>query len=380
MLKKFGFKVSAAAVLLSLGFAVSAENIDEAPPHECTSWMLFKDMTGKDTTILHKNRDSLNKKVSVLLKKENGRTWIGMGDKYPCMAMNSSGLAGVMNGGEKCNDKSTNPNGKSTPHQLYEIMISCDTAAQAKDKLISFIKAKDYIPRDQGSIFFFADTKEGYLIEFSASYYHVQKCDTGYVSRANIWHHPGMEKFALTEYRTFLIEATREFVVRQKFNTAFRKNGKVTVDDITVLARETETPKGAPNNRSLCCSWTNSTSTFEIDHEFPDVLSTAYMCVGYPRHTVLLPFPMCLEKVPEQLTTPKWATKSYVRLKALKTRCELPAEWQAFEKESMVEYSKAHAEARAMLKANRRKEAVALLNKTFENIWNKAEKLPGLTD
>lgn len=368
------------AVFFSLMLPLAAvEHEEEAPSHECTSWLLFPDMTGENTTILHKSRDSQNKNVFVSMNDNGGRKWIGLGGKdLPCMAFNSSGLAGVMNGGEKCTDISKNPNGKSTPQQLLEIISTCDTAKQATDKLVEFIKNKDYIPRQQGSIFFFADTKEGYIIEFTANYYNVQKCDTGYVSRANIWHHPGMEKYALTDYRVFLIEATREFVIRQTFNEAYRKNGKVTIEDIINLSRVANTPKGAPNNRSLCCSWTNSTASFVIDRDYPDVLSTAYMSVGHPRHTVVLPFPICLKQIPAELTDAAWAGKSYARLKVLKTRSEVPAPWLAFEKESLGAYKTALAQAREMLKKGDRKGAVELLNNSFESIWQKARVLPGI--
>ena len=143
------------------------ESKEVKPPHECTSWVLFPDVTGENTTIVHKSRDSQSRDVTVQMSPDGeSRKWIGMGSakgKSLCMAFNSSGLAGVMNGGEKCTDNNTDKNAKSTPQQMYEIIRSCDTASQAVDMLKDFLAKGDYWHGDAGSIFLFADKKEGYI-------------------------------------------------------------------------------------------------------------------------------------------------------------------------------------------------------------------------
>ena len=70
--------------------------------HECTSWMVFNDLTGNNSNILHKNRDSKVKNVGVVLSPEDSaRKWIALGSNgNPNMGINISGLAGVMNSGE----------------------------------------------------------------------------------------------------------------------------------------------------------------------------------------------------------------------------------------------------------------------------------------
>ena len=353
---------------------------ESAPPHECTSWMLFPDVTGENTTILHKSRDSKARNVAVLASPAGAkRRWLGLGGygtNSLCMGFNSSGLAGVMNGGEKCTDNNTDKSKKTTPKILVEILQNCDTASQAVDMLKDFLAKGDYYHGDQGSIFFFADTKEGYLVEFTAHFNFVQKCDTGYVIRANIWHHPGLAKYATTDFKTYLVESTREYIVRKAFNDALAKNKKVTVQDILNLSRETETPKGAINNRSLCCSWTNSTSTFVVDRDYPDVLSTAYVCVGCPRHTVQLPIPICIKELPEDLTTTKFSAKSNARWEKLKTRHPVPEAWLAFEKESFSAYNTALKQAKEAMKKGDRNQAVKVLNDSFNKIWQKVYTLP----
>ena len=378
--KHFYFFAILGLVLFPVVTIADDSEKEDVPPHECTSWMLFPDVTGENTTILHKSRDSQQKNVTLLISPaDSKRKWLGLGPSSCSglnMAFNTSGLAGVMNGGEKCNDNSNNPKGKNTTQIMKEIINSCDTAAQAVEMLKDFLKKEDYFHKDQGSIFFFADTKEGYVVELTAHFNCTQKCDTGYIARANLWHHPGLAKYAITDFKTYSIESTREYIVRKAFNDALAKNKKVSVQDILDLSRETETPEGAINRRSICCSWTNSTSTFVVNRDYPDVLSTAYLCIGHPRHTVMLPVPICIKEVPEELATDKFAAKSYKRLAQFKTRHPVPAAWLAFEKQSLADYSTALKQAENLLKKGDRKHAVDILNNTFKSIWKKVASLP----
>ena len=121
---RFAKKLS--VVLLAGAMVSAAFCTEDAPTHECTSWMLFPDVAGENTTILHKNRDSQSRYVIVRKGSDNsGRVWLGMGgDKGCCMAVNTCGLAGVMNSGEKCTDNSKNPDAKRTPLLLEEIISS----------------------------------------------------------------------------------------------------------------------------------------------------------------------------------------------------------------------------------------------------------------
>ena len=332
-----------------------------------------------DTVILHKSRDSKSRDVRV--KKgvdKNGKVWLGMGGKKGyCMAFNSSGLAGVMNGGELCSDNSTNKNGKKTPELLEIIISTCNTAQEAVEMLRGFLKKGDYEHGDHGSIFFFADTKEGFLVENTAGFMAVQKCNSGYAIRANIWHLPGLEKYALTDYKTYAVESTREYAVRTALNEALASRKRITVQDCLDISRLTKTSHPIIT-RSVCCSWTNSCSSFELDREFPDVLSTAYMCVGSPRNTVVLPFPICIKTLPEELATVKVASASYARMGKLGYAAEMPQAWKACEKKSFDSYDKALVQAKALLKNGKKAEAVKLLNDTFNKIWQEAKNLPGL--
>ena len=46
----------------------------------CTSWMVFSNLTGNKTNILHKNRDSASRKVYISFSSVNAKyKWISLG-------------------------------------------------------------------------------------------------------------------------------------------------------------------------------------------------------------------------------------------------------------------------------------------------------------
>ena len=74
LMKKMFFVIAGAVFCL---FSAIAE---EGPSHECTSWMIFSDLTKNNTNILHKSRDSSSKNVTVLSSPAGAaRKWIGLG-------------------------------------------------------------------------------------------------------------------------------------------------------------------------------------------------------------------------------------------------------------------------------------------------------------
>ena len=120
---------------------------------------------------------------------------------------------------------------------------------------------------------------------------------------------------------------------------------------------------------------TNSTATFEIDKQYPGVLSTAYLTVGPPRHTVYIPIPICVSRIPSAMKSLKWSSAAFKRLDKLQLDAPIPEEWTKFEKKSMKQYAAAKVEARKLLEQNKHDEAVKLLNSTAADIWKRASVL-----
>ena len=374
MVKKI---LTKAALFGTLFFCASESTAQENDPdleHECTSWMVFSDLTGNNTNILHKNRDAAKRTIIMSVSAPGAaRQWIALGSGTGAnMGINRSGLAGVMNSGEKCIDPSTNQAGKSTPAIMQQILETCDTAAQAVEKLREFIKAADYWHKNSGSIFFFLDSKEGFVCEITAKECIAQRYDRGYAVRANIWQNPNMQRNSRNNIRHYLNSSARAFIAFSGLNAALDKHKKITLSDIFDLSRHWQMPKESPEKRSVCFSSTNSAASLEIDRQYPGTLSTAYCTFGHPRHTVYVPVPVCARKFRKEMTDNSWSADSWKRLKAKGLGAAIPAEWSKYEEAFIAEYTAAKEEARKLLDQGKQSEAENLLNAAAEKIWDKA--------
>ena len=373
-MKKTLFTVAAISALTS--FATVNVPDDPELEHECTSWMVFNDYTGNNTNILHKNRDSVSKKIVVRTSAAGAkRKWIALGSEDTNSGINSSGLAGAMNSGEVSIDHTTDRNKKGTPAMLRVILDNCDTAAQAVAMLEKLVKDGDYYHKNKGSIFFFLDTREGYICEFTSKVFSSQLYKNGYAFRANIWQNHGMSQRSTNSLARHLDSSVRAYIAYSGLNKILEKNGKITVFDMFELSRHCKMPENSPLKRSVCFKNTNSTSSLEVDRQYPDVLSTGYFTIGHPRHTVYIPVPITAEKFLPGMTDNTWAQNAFNRLAKLGTYSEVPAEWLEFEKSSMAKYLEAKAQARKLLDDGKRAEAIKLLNETAYKIWCGAEKL-----
>ncbi len=345
----------------------------------CTSWMVFSDLTKNGTNILHKNRDAAAKKLAIYLSNPSSpRKWVALSNDKNIInsGINASGLAGAMNSGELCIDPpNTNKDGKGTPKIMWVILESCDTARQAVDKLKEILKSGDYNHGKKGSTFFFCDPNEGYVCEITAKHCSVQKIDNGYTVRANIWQNPGMYALSRNTIKGHLNSSARAYMAIYHLNQAIDKHGKVTLPDIFDASRHCKMPKESSEKRSLCGKNTNSGCTVEIDKENPDVLSVLYATIGPPRNTIYVPVPVCAEKIHPAMGDLKWSTAAWKRFDKLTYAAEVPAEWTKFEIDSVKKMNQAKENARKLLKAGKRTEAVKLMNSTAEAIWLEAAKL-----
>ena len=342
----------------------------------CTSWMVFSDLTGNNTNILHKNRDSASRKVFISSSQEGAkRKWIALGSGGANLGFNSSGLAGAMNAGEKCIDPPIVKGKKSTPKMLQVILEDCDSALKAVEKLQQLIKNGDYSHGSRGSIFMFMDSKEGYVCEITAKVCNVQHFDSGYTVRASVWHNPGMYRYSREDADIYLKASSRAYIAIWGLNRMLDEYGKITLAGIFEHSRHHIPPEKSPMRRSICGKTTNSAGSIEIDKEYPAVLSTLYAAIGHPRHTVYVPIPIVAENIPVIMKNRKWSMKAFNRLDQLGLDSSIPSAWTKFETESMERYAAARAEARQLLKSGKQAQAVALLNSTARKIWVKAARL-----
>lgn len=363
--------------LLSLLLLCSLVLIAE-DDHECTSWMVFSDLTQDGVNILHKNRDNKTQNVSAVMSSpEAKRKWIGLGSpklNSPTMGFNESGLAVAVNSGEKTAYHSTNLNGKSMVIICKAILENCDTALEAVEMLKGFIAAKDYYYYKSGSIFLFMDTQEGYICEITAHYVAVRKYNEGYICRANIWRFPEMAQFSKSPPDGVCGNAIREYAVISSLNRALENNKKIELKDIIDLARNSKLYVPKKSRAAVCGQKTLSALTMVMDKEFPGTLSYGYALIGYPRHTVCVPLPICLDKLPADMVDGSWSSNSYKRLEKQGRFNEIPAEWIEFENASRKRFAETLFQARTLLRENRRDEAIKHINQVTAEIWQDAAK------
>lgn len=375
-------KMLLSTAVVSAVCCTAADSVEDSLAHECTSWMVFSDLTRGNFNILHKSRDSKTRRTAVLRSKsDSGRKWVGMGETLPteiavCMGMNASGLACVVNSGEKCIDNNTDPKAKGTPAILQHVLENCDTAAQAVEELKKLLKAKDYWHGDKGSIFLFCDTKEGYICENTANFISVQRYERGYALRANNWYNPGMAQLADNFATAYMYNSIRQYVVLTKLNEAVRRRGKVTVQDCLDLTRVCKNPPSRLDlPRSICHKHTNSASSLVIDQEYPDVLSTAWLCIGPPRNTVCVPVPICVEKCHPAMEDLRFSGTAWKKQKVRSYSAQLLPEFTAFEKMAFEQYAQAQLKAKDLLKKGQKKQAIEVLNTQAAKLWSEAAKV-----
>ena len=352
--------------------------------HECTSWMVFGDLTKNGTLLLHKNRDAGARAITPLKSPPGApRQWIGLGDIDPkkrdpenvCMGLNASGLAAAVNSGEKTTEPSDPDADTETPDIIKLCLARCDTAAQAVEKLEEIRRARRYAHGDKGSIFLFMDLAEGFIVDMTADRRSVARYDGNYAVRANIWHNPGMASAACGTVTSRLESCNREYMAIRGLNRALRANGEITVADAVAIARDTVLPEDSPFPRTLCYKTTNSASTLELNIDFPDVLSTGYFLIGPPRQTILVPVPVCTEAYLPEMTDLRWSSAAWNLFEANGFGAEIPRTWLTFEADALAGYKAAQAAAEDLLKAGKRAEAVKLLNDRARTIWQAAARL-----
>ena len=274
-MNKFLLNAALSFAALSAGAVTNAEMEKLALEHECTSWMVFNDLTKNNTNILHKNRDATSEKISVMISPAGAkRRWIFLGSNSANSGMNSSGLASVVNSGELCPDPAEDKTKKTTPALVRDVLENCDTAAQAVERLRTLVTAGDYNHGKKGSIFFFMDTKEAYICELTIKVFTAQRYDRGYAVRANIWQNPGMQAHSRNTIKGYLNSSARAYIAYSNLNKALEKNGRISVQDFPVtvsclrsLRRSVPSASSAPIPPALL------KSTFTIRMCFPPVTS-----------------------------------------------------------------------------------------------------------
>lgn len=348
-------------------FELGKDTTKPQAPHECTSWILNPQISASGHRILHKVRDSSSHEIVIkrLRTECSSKThrWLGLGDlgrMSPCMGMNEYGLAVIMNSGEPTWEN--NYPGLTTPNMARCILERCTSLEEAIELYKDIISNSCYSHSTRGSIFMMVDTRRGLIAENTARHFETAFLEESFLIRANAWHLPGMECHSATTQHEIVGNVQRECQVREGLRNALKEKGTVSLEDIWAIARSREGTIDRMN-RAVCTDFSNSSSTFEIDSEYP-FLSTAYLAIGPQDQTVFMPMPMCVTQYPVQMIDGTWSDAAFKSQKELGINSDL-SKFTELEARMMAIYRSAQEKARA-LAATSPEGAQAILQAAFE--------------
>ena len=359
--------------ILRFGAKTSDQTPDRPnPAHECTSWVVMDNLTGGKQIFMHKNRDSSGRPLTLQRRAVPGKhAWLGNGSQYsfyPTQGINDRGVAVLMNSGDAHAEAENSQYGLGTTIICRILLEECGSAEEAVRLLEKIVLDNAYTHVECGSIWFIGDHKDVYIVEQNARRLAAKTVGSGFAIRANAFHYPEMQLYSLRDSAGFIAHYRRELAVRDSLiNTQWRGNGVITPPDVAAASRISRVP-GDDKCYPPCGKATVSATTFVIDKEYPEFLSSACMVFASPASSCYLPVPLTLREVPEEILDGSYSMHSF----ALMDRQEpfLPeAELAALEKRLYQRHAEAVEKARALLRTSTshtvQEDVRTLLNEAF---------------
>ena len=348
----------------------------------CTSWMIHPSATASGMMLVQKCRDSRVTPLDADIRRSrHGVKWmrIGMFKHCALFAVNERGLVAIMNDGDDLTLKHPEKAFKDLKHarmwtacaeMMRQMMDECSTAEEAVKLALHY--GRNRIQSARGGTMFIADAKRGFMVDLGSGYAEAKELTGGMIIITNCMHLPGVEEFSIKSVTGVRSDRAREANTRAELRKR-RVKGKYTVkgtmETSRLLCRKGMLNKYPCRRNSLggCC--------FEIDPEFPAELTTAYIALGPQQHTVYLPAPMALKQFPKELVDSSWADMAYKLREKVGYDHKYIARFDAYEARVLAEYDRTRGEARSLLKAGKKAEAVKILTECFQKHYAEALKL-----
>ena len=341
----------------------------------CTTWVMHPSAMKSGRMTVNKCRDLHQSKVKLSIRKSpRGWRWISLAD-VSSYGMNEKGLVATCNDGDALTVK--HPRGGRVEINSYsllrQVLAECDNAYDGAVMIRDHGRAMRRPSYwEHGATLLVADPHRAFIIDVGPGYGEMKEITSGMLIYSNKMHLPGNEFITCSIFGGFASDRARESNTRKVMNQC-REDGKFTLNGIirTSRAKCGQELKDKHPFRGN----TQGDTCFDIDPEFPAYLTTAYTAVGPQRHTVFLPVPMALRKMPEKLRNGKWSERAFAfRKKCGDEHSNVQALYD-FEAKILPEYEKVREEARGLLRAGRTDEAVKLLNGCFERQFKAADEL-----
>ena len=361
-----------AALCLVLCAAVSELRAD-------TDWVVMPIATDSGRMLLHALRDN-SKAIMTDLRFEKGGAVksLRIGNnksKFSHAGLNAAGVAIVVTGGD--------PHGDGTPKKNKFNFDGAKFANNILAKCTSAEKAVAYI-REQANkkliaaslIVLVVDPARAFAVECSPKHFASMEIRSGMCVYANSWRLPEMDAASKRAFNDRAWAVQREWAVRETLQRA-RTSNKISVAE-SIAASRAGIPelnskdfeaarKKRPLNNPPANKYSADGVLFEIDREFPGVLSCAYVAFGPARHTVYLPVALgAAEALPEELKPAPLKNAALARNKAAKPDTPIDMRFATFEKRIFTEFEKAREEARTLLRDKKVDDAKKVLQDALQ--------------
>ena len=330
----------------------------------CTSWVIMPDRSASGRMILHKCRDQHISKLTASIDADDGVRWMCIGvDGGARFGLNQYGVATTSNYGGKFSGRRRKA--PKLRQGIIEAVSAGTKDAEAGAALVRKCGRAGW--RSNGGMYLVADAKRAFTADIASGYGEMMEIPGGVYVISNSMHLAGYDGFTLTPADTLCSHRRREANTRRELQK-HQVGDKYTVGGVLKTSRLTG--KAVPFNR-----FSLGAVCFEIDPEFPETVSCAYVALGPQQHTVYLPTPMALEQFPEDMRNGKWAARAFALRMKLGDDHPYLGRIEELETEFIAEFGAAREEALTLLRSGRHGEAKRLLNDTFLRHYAKAKAL-----
>ena len=270
-----------------------------------TAWVVHPGSSATKRPLLHTCRNhGKPRKIAV--------DWTKWG-KYPSLrvrdekgsifaGINTRGLALIQMAG----DPNRDPNPELTPKTrtggrlLVSIAAKCANAREAVETIRANIKSGKFFG---GCIYLVADTKEAHVVECSPRHFSTWQLPHSFCVYTNSWKLPGMDDASTADADRARYLYQKEWIVRKALRRAMLYGGgisvaesvaasRINVEDARKLMPEKEKGMTLPITAAVGDKYAYGAVLFDIDAEYPALLSCVYLAVGHQRKVMYLPLPL----------------------------------------------------------------------------------------
>jgi len=344
-----------------------------------TEWIVTPKASASGRMMLHANREIPPKKappagMSYDRPGKGKYGFLRIGDRNGgCFAgINDRGLAAAYTTGDPSDDRNPPPSKFNwTAHAAVVISLrESATAEQARRRIHDAFKKRLV----SGSmVVFLADPFHAVVIECSPAHYASWDLKEGYCVYSHQWKLPGMDDGSVRSAGSAAICSLREWGVREGLRR--RRDGSggtisaaasIAVSRLNTRDLNTEEFRAkrgkAPVQYAPHGPRAQDSYLFELDPEFPGLLSCVYVAFGPARHTVYLPLAIpALKSLPAEVRSAELLDRALERNRSVDPQLPVDPAITALEEKFRAEFEHARDEARRLALNDRLPAAEKLL-------------------